>query len=60
MGNCDWDFKSKAQRSTAKISILIGKNKGKCRKETVEMREITEEKQDKTREKRDETKQITL
>ena len=32
MGNCYWNFKSKAQRSTAKISILIGKNEGNDRK----------------------------
>ena len=59
MWNGYWDFKNKAQRPTAKISILIGKNEGKCRKETVEMREIFKEKQDKTKETRYETKQIT-
>ena len=60
MGNCYWDFKSKAQRSTAKISILIGKTVGNSRKYSGRIQGQTEKKRDEPTKKEGETKRITL
>ena len=60
MGNCSWDFKSKAQRSTAKISISIGKNEGNDRKYSGRIQGNTEQKRDEPTKKERETKRITL
>ena len=60
MGNCYWNFKIKAQRSTAKMNILIRKNDGETIENGAGESREKRRKSGTNRRKKGETKRITL